>query len=322
MLLGEDIVPEIGGKPLPLRQDADGLWSVTVGPLADGIYDYAFTVDGVKTADPVNGLAKTGAFSPITRVVVGDGPWLPQPVPQGQVHVHGYHSALDGVFRECHVYTPPGYDAAKPGGYPVLYLLHGRGERAGDWWRQGRAHHIASALIAAKQVAPLMLVMPEGHLFDEPDYSDPQLFRNMDGMPDALFSDVIPLVEANYACAAAPAGRALAGLSMGAGSTQLTIGMRPGEFGAAGLFSFGFDPRAPWPLTTLSDDIAPFEALDRFMIATGDRDDLTGAMTTAAHDFFTARGVAHEWVVLPGGHSWPVWMRLLAEHWLPGLWPA
>src|SRR5689334_17860376 len=35
---------ELDGKPHPMTKGADGIWSVTVGPLAPDIYTYAFTV--------------------------------------------------------------------------------------------------------------------------------------------------------------------------------------------------------------------------------------------------------------------------------------
>ena len=35
-------------------KDADGVWSVTIGPLAPEIYAYNFTIDGIKTIDPGN----------------------------------------------------------------------------------------------------------------------------------------------------------------------------------------------------------------------------------------------------------------------------
>ena len=37
---------ELDGKPHPMTKGADGIWTVTVGPLAPDIYTYAFNVDG------------------------------------------------------------------------------------------------------------------------------------------------------------------------------------------------------------------------------------------------------------------------------------
>ena len=49
--------PEPAGK---MQKDDQGVWSVTVGPLAADYYTYTFTVDGVRTVDPKNPAVKQG----------------------------------------------------------------------------------------------------------------------------------------------------------------------------------------------------------------------------------------------------------------------
>src|ERR1700722_9364491 len=44
----------------PLQKNGQGLWTLTVGPIEPEIYYYNFTIDGVRTIDPVNPNAKTG----------------------------------------------------------------------------------------------------------------------------------------------------------------------------------------------------------------------------------------------------------------------
>src|SRR4029450_11805998 len=51
---------ELDGKPSPLTKGSDGVWSVTIGPLAPDIYTYAFNVDGVIALDPRNPNTKYG----------------------------------------------------------------------------------------------------------------------------------------------------------------------------------------------------------------------------------------------------------------------
>ena len=43
-----------GGRGVPMIKDAEGLWSVTVGPLEPEMWGYTFSVDGVRTLDPQN----------------------------------------------------------------------------------------------------------------------------------------------------------------------------------------------------------------------------------------------------------------------------
>ena len=52
------------------EKGADGIWSVTVGPIEPEIYHYNFTIDGVRTIDPGNPQLKTGSTaSTITSVL-------------------------------------------------------------------------------------------------------------------------------------------------------------------------------------------------------------------------------------------------------------
>src|SRR5688500_15822689 len=39
---------EVGAPPHPMQKDAEGVWSVTIGPFAPELYEYDFKVDGVQ----------------------------------------------------------------------------------------------------------------------------------------------------------------------------------------------------------------------------------------------------------------------------------
>jgi len=43
-----------GNKAAPMTKDENGVWSVTVGPIAPDLYGYGFTADGVGMLDPSN----------------------------------------------------------------------------------------------------------------------------------------------------------------------------------------------------------------------------------------------------------------------------
>ena len=136
---------ELDGKPHPLTRGDDGVWSVTIGPLAPDIYTYAFNVDGVTALDPLNANTKYGygRFGAVSVVQVpGDGPQFydVKPVPHGEVRIRPYVSKTLGVSRTAWVYTPPNYD--KGSNFPVLYLLHGAGDIESGWTMIGRANNI------------------------------------------------------------------------------------------------------------------------------------------------------------------------------------
>ena len=122
---------ELDGQPHAMTKGADGVWTLTLGPLAPDIYTYAFTVDGVVALDPRNPNTKYGYgnFGPVSIVEVpGDGPafYDVKDVPHGEVRIRPYTSKALGVHRTVWVYTPPDYDRGKE--FPVLYLLHGAGD--------------------------------------------------------------------------------------------------------------------------------------------------------------------------------------------------
>ena len=51
---------------VPMTKAEDGIWSVTSTALRPAIYDYSFSVNGVRTNDPSNPLVKTGDRSSST----------------------------------------------------------------------------------------------------------------------------------------------------------------------------------------------------------------------------------------------------------------
>ena len=54
LLAGGNLQEALKGAQ-PLKKDDQGVWSITVGPLEAGLYDYSFAVDGgIRTTDPAN----------------------------------------------------------------------------------------------------------------------------------------------------------------------------------------------------------------------------------------------------------------------------
>ncbi len=122
------------GTRAPLKKSADGVWSITVGPLDPQVYLYSFNVDGMNLADPVNPRIKLRARTSASLVEVpGDALWIHKNVPHGKVEMHTHLSKTLGDVRELYVYTPPDYDANQPKKYPVLYLFHGNNDVAAGW---------------------------------------------------------------------------------------------------------------------------------------------------------------------------------------------
>jgi enterochelin esterase-like enzyme len=151
---------------LPLTKDDQGIWSLTVGPLAEQLWGYSFTVDGVKVLDPGNAeLQRDGGRYENLLMISGpaDEMWDFKDVPHGQVEAIWYSSEiLKEKSRRMFVYTPPGYHTSTAK-YPVLYLLHGGGGDEDAWDTMGRANIIMDNLLAAGKIKPMIVVMPNGN---------------------------------------------------------------------------------------------------------------------------------------------------------------
>ena len=305
-------------QPQALAKDEQGVWSVTIGPLAPEIYGYAFSVDGVRIADPGNPALKP-MRSPTTSIL--DLPGHPplihdfQDVPHGTLRHHWYASKSLGVRRSLHVYTPPGYDKETSTRYPVLYLLHGSGDNDATWAVLGRAHLILDNLLGQGKVKPMIVVMTDGHAFlrHVGGGATPNLnARNVEDFGRDLLEDVLPFIEAGYRVKNDRSHRAIAGLSMGGGQS-LTVGLNHLElFGWVGGFSsFLRDPETVIA-KTLADPKGTNEKLNLLWIACG-KDDRLVEQAQQMSTLLKQKGIHHEFLITEGNHSWPVWRRYLAD---------
>jgi enterochelin esterase-like enzyme len=310
-----------GAKPVPMQKDVNGIWSVIAGPLTPDFYGYAFVADGVNLIDPSNPLMKPNLLNTESQVHVPGPPSLPwevNGVPHGAVHHHFYKSGVVGDERDFYVYTPAGYDSRAAQTYPVLYLLHGFSDDASGWTAVGRANVILDNLIAQGKAKPMIVVMPLGYGAPEivshgfGAFSDAQLReRNFNRFSQALLTEVIPEVEANYQVTKDRNSRAIAGLSMG-GSESLLTGLNAlDKFAWIGAFSSGglteeFTTAFP------ALDSKTSQQLRLLWIACG-TDDHQITLNRKFRAWLTTKGVQHIDIDTPGGHTWMVWRRNLAD---------
>jgi enterochelin esterase-like enzyme len=310
-----------GAKRLPMEKDQAGVWSITTEPLEPDFYSYSFVADGVSLMDPSNPLIQPNLLNSGSVVHVpgpASLPWEVNNVPHGTIHRHFYRSGVVGDDRDFYVYTPPGYDPTAKRLYPVLYLLHGYSDDASAWTAVGRAHVILDNLIAEGRAKPMLIVMPLGYGAPEivsrrgPRLRDPSLRQqNYDKFRDALFTEVIPMVEKTYRVSKDRNSRAIAGLSMG-GSESLYTGLNAlDRFAWVGAFSSG----------GLSEDFnTVFPELDSkansqlrlFWMACGKSDRLI-EVNRKFIDWLKSKKIQYTWTETPGTHNWLVWRRYLAE---------
>ena len=302
----------------PMAKDAEGMWSITVGPLDPEIYEYAFTVDGARVLDTANTMLKTGrALGGNLLEVGGTVPRFDevQDVPHGSIQVRTYTSTPLKRRRQLYVYLPPQYDSEPARRFPVLYLRHGSGDDESTWSLQGRAGVILENLIAARKAAPMLIVMTNG----DTDYtwaggSSPEAIELLG---QELLGDVIPLVEKNYRVTANRANRAITGLSMGGGQA-FTIGLKHMDtFAWVGEFSSGLlsdtDFKLAKHLPGLVDDPARVnQQLKMLFLSCGTEDPRIPGHVDLM-DALKAAQIHYVWYPTPGAHEWKVWRHSLAE---------
>jgi enterochelin esterase-like enzyme len=314
----------------PLEKDANGVWSLTVGPIEPEIYNYNLTIDGVKTIDPANPNVKTGSTpSTISSIleVKADRPsfYDGQPVPHGVIHTNWYHSKTLGTLRRLTVYTPPEYEQSRDVRYPVLYLFHGANADETAWTRLGHVNLILDNLLAAQKAKPFIVVMPFGYGTSPgtqpgtPQGTQAPAGGEGPASNDTLFSrdligDVIPFIEARYRANADRNQRAIVGLSMGGGQS-LAIGLNHLDlFSYVAGFSAGLRP-AEFPKTFAATAASPRianEKLHLLWIGCGNDDSLMAA-TKAFDDFLNQYKIKHTFHESAGAHTWMVWRRYLNE---------
>lgn len=133
----------------------------------------------------------------------------------------------------------PAAEPAKGERWPVLYLLHGGGPGEADWLDAGRLAETMDRAIAAGEMPPTVVVMPQAGdswYVDNPDTGGAGL------METALSRDLVRAVDALLPTAACRQARAVAGLSTGGYGALLYALDRPRQYGAAISLSGSISP--------------------------------------------------------------------------------
>jgi enterochelin esterase family protein len=290
-----------------MTKGSNDVWSVTVGPVEPGVWEYSFRVDDLQMIDPGNPAIKP-MREPRTSIlhVPGDPPLVFdfQDVPHGVVRSHTYRSKSLGRLRGLSVYTPPGYDKGRTR-YPTLYLQHGSGDNQDTWTVHGKAHWILDNLIAQGRAKPMVIVMMDGHA------ATPGIQDNTGLFERDLIEDVMPFVESNYRVKTDAASRGIVGLSMGGGQS-LTIGLKHAyRFAWVGGFSASV-PSGDAVATASNDAPATNKKLKLLWIACG-KDDFLLQRNETFIATLKEKDIRHEWYLTAGNHSWPIWRGYLAD---------
>ena len=261
-----------------------------------------------------------GSPGPIDRALRAVEQRIDPASAQGRVEDRQFHSASLDRDMPYKIYLPPGYDRDTSRRYPTLYLLHGSGGSVAQWVNLGVATE-AERLIRASQIAPLLIVMPEG---DNAYWVD-----HANGGPKwgaYVARDLVREIESGYRTVPQQRSRAIGGLSMGAhGALQLSLNY-PGVFGSVGAHSlvlrrfesapefFGdqsdYEQRDPMVLIRERTEVARSLAL---WVDIGVLDEWAPLAIDFENELNELR-VAHQWHLWPGGHTDQYWSEHLPDY--------
>jgi S-formylglutathione hydrolase FrmB len=232
-----------------------------------------------------------------------------QPDFAGRVEERTFLSLALGRTMAYSVYLPPGYSTLHGERYPVLYLLHGRGDSRLTWGELGlRAE--ADRLIATGALAPFIIVMPDGESGYWMDHAagGPRWGTYAAGDLVDEVDRVLPTIRDRRA-------RAIGGFSMGGhGALQLAVN-NPETFSIVGahslalrseatalpFFGKGADFQARDPVSLCASRPGVAHSL-RLWIDIG-ADDPWRVAAARFHDQLASSGVEHRWTMWPGRHD-------------------
>ncbi|MBK9123674.1 MAG: alpha/beta hydrolase [Chloroflexi bacterium] len=260
-----------------------------------------------------------------------------------------FESEILGRIAQYNIYLPAGYDYTDQR-YPVVYLLHGRGDTMAAWLN---VRSTLDTLIADGDMPPVIAVMPDMPSSDRGGYYVDSAYTGMlyraEPVETAFFADLIPHIDSRYRTIADRTSRIVGGYSMGGYGAIRYVLAHPEHFmGAIILSPAVYTPLPPADSSTrefgaFGTDTALFDAdiytalnypalLEQFtgefrlnlFIAVGDDewrhpnpDDIEHDLDFEAHRFFNrvsrVGGIASEFRVYNGGHDWDVWEPGFAE---------
>ncbi|MCK5138120.1 MAG: esterase family protein [Bacteroidales bacterium] len=246
-----------------------------------------------------------------------------------------FNSDILDMERNYAIYLPPDYETSQRS-YPVLYLLHGRGDDHTGWVQFGEVQFITDYMIDIGSATPMIIVMPDANSGQRGYFND--LDDNW-RYEDFFFEEFIPFIEKKYRIKSEKRFRAIAGLSMGGGGTFMYALHHPELFSSAcplsadaGSLSMGeldgYLTRNGWKLSSEEKMEAWYKqhsALElikdmpedqkksvRWFIDCGD-DDFLFEGNSLVHIAMRKKEIPHEFRIREGDHNWTYWRESLPE---------
>lgn len=205
--------------------------------------------------------------------------------------------------------------------YPVIYLLHGATGSYRDWPVKADLDDMASDF-------SVIVVCPDGQdswYFDSP--IDPKM-----QFETYVSKELVDYMDIHYRTIAKADKRAITGLSMGGHGALWLAWLHPDVFKHCGSMSGGVDitkfpdrwnidkrlgkyasAKGVWATHSVASLVPTLKAGQNIIIDCGDRD-FFFEVNMALHQALEAKGIAHDFTIRAGQHSWQYWVESLDKH--------
>lgn len=239
--------------------------------------------------------------------------------------IKSFDSKAMGEKRKYGIVLPPGYHDDRQKFYPVVFLLHGGHGDAGGWQACGALTVVLSQLYKTGRFPPAIVITPDGSdKRGSSPYWDPQYYDGPNGQVATLIgSEIVQEVKSRYRVLNDAKFWAMGGVSSG-GWGAFNIGLRylnnfQTLFSHSGYFK---DKDGTGPQNSpikLVQNLTPQQRQQlRAYVDAGFTDGKYLDATEQFHKELLSLGIAHGFIVYPGGHGivgtsgWQYWHKHLA----------
>lgn len=206
--------------------------------------------------------------------------------------------------------------------FPSVYVLHGASGDYSNWPKKKNLEQVATQY-------GVVMICPDGQdswYFDSP--IDPKMqFETF------ISRELVAYVDSHYRTFRSAKMRAITGLSMGGHGALWNAFRHPDVWGSCGSMSGGVDitkfpdrwdmhlalgnyaqHKQSWAEHSVINLVPSLQAGKQNIIIDDGRQDFFYEVNMALHKALTQKGIAHQFSIRPGQHSWHYWRESLPQH--------
>lgn len=204
------------------------------------------------------------------------------------------------------VYLPPCFDPKTADGYPILYMIPGRGSSP-QAWMTNEFTSMVDQFIRDENIPPFLVVVT---------YT-----TDNDGDGSFIVNDLIPTVSKQYPIRIEREHHAIAGASLGGISAYRIALSHPDQFSSVGMFGSGIISGEEKRVEAWMQAIPKSQAI-RFFLFSGEQDPLMVKQAKVMQTILNKYQVENLLIRGDGGHDYPSWLKYFPSYlqWLAEKW--